>query len=90
VVGYQISTGSSAGAHLARLAVRKDAQGLGLGRALVGDLVHQMRKRNVDLITVNTQADNSASLALYQQLGFIRTGEEFPVLRFDVEAFPGG
>jgi ribosomal-protein-alanine N-acetyltransferase len=90
LLAYQLSTSSSAGAHLARLAVRREAQGRGLGRALVSDLIYQMRNRNVDRLTVNTQADNVASLALYQRLGFIRTGEEYPVFCFDVEASPGG
>jgi len=81
---YQISTANAAGAHLARLAVRPEAQGRGLGRALVADLILQMRGRGIERLTVNTQANNSASLALYQKLGFIRTGEDFPVIRFDV------
>ncbi len=39
VVGYQISTGNAFGAHLARLAVQPEAQGRGVGTALVGDLI---------------------------------------------------
>jgi ribosomal-protein-alanine N-acetyltransferase len=90
LAAYQISTGSSAGAHLARLAVRKEAQGFGLGAALVSDLILQMRSRHIALLTVNTQSDNAASLALYQRLGFVRTGEEFPVFRFAVDGSSGG
>jgi ribosomal-protein-alanine N-acetyltransferase len=78
-LGYQLSTGKQNGAHLARLAVRKEAQGFGLGAALVSDLIGQMRRRGADLITVNTQNNNHSSLALYQKMGFLRTGEEFPV-----------
>lgn len=81
LLGYQLSTGKPNGAHLARLAVRKEAQGFGLGAALVADLIGQMRRRGADLITVNTQDDNHSSLALYQKMGFLRTGEEFPVFR---------
>jgi ribosomal protein S18 acetylase RimI-like enzyme len=90
LAAYQISTGSSAGAHLARLAVRKEAQGSGLGAALVSDLILQMRSRNIERLSVNTQSDNAASLALYQRLGFVRTGEEFPVFRFVVDGSSGG
>jgi ribosomal-protein-alanine N-acetyltransferase len=79
MLGYQLSTGKLNGAHLARLAVRKEAQGFGLGAALVADLIGQMRRRGADLITVNTQNNNHSSLALYQKMGFLRTGEEFPV-----------
>ena len=87
VLGYQLSTGNQAGAHLARLAVRKEAQGFGLGAALVADLIVQMRNRGAARISVNTQNNNYASLALYQKMGFTRTGEEFPVfsLRMDVQ-----
>lgn len=79
LLGYQLSTGKPSGAHLARLAVRRDAQGSGLGSALVLDLISQMRQRSADLISVNTQNDNRSSLALYQRIGFVRTGEEYPV-----------
>lgn len=78
-LGYQLSTGNPDGAHLARLAVRKEAQGIGLGSALVADLVARMRRRGARLVTVNTQQNNRASLALYQKFGFVHTGEEHPV-----------
>jgi ribosomal-protein-alanine N-acetyltransferase len=79
VVGYQISTGNMLGAHLARLAVQKEAQGRGVGSALLNDLILRLNFRNLARLTVNTQADNAASLALYQKIGFVRTGEQYPV-----------
>jgi ribosomal-protein-alanine N-acetyltransferase len=85
IVGYQLSTGSQSGAHLARLAVRPDVQGRGLGKALVGDLIKHMQNSGGWHLTVNTQADNAASLALYHKLGFRRTGEQFPVYTLQVE-----
>jgi ribosomal protein S18 acetylase RimI-like enzyme len=85
VLAYQLSTGKAVGVHLARLAVRKDAQGFGLGKTLVLDLISQMRRRGADLISVNTQNDNHVSLALYQKMGFLRTGEEYPVFCCNVE-----
>jgi ribosomal protein S18 acetylase RimI-like enzyme len=81
VLGYQLSTGKPTGAHLARLSVRKEAQGFGLGAALVADLIGRMRQHGANFISVNTQNNNHASLALYQKMGFIRTGEEYPVFR---------
>ena len=86
MLGYQLSTGKPTGAHLARLAVRKEAQGFGLGAALAADLIGQMRRRGADFISVNTQNDNYSSLALYKKMGFIRTGEEHPVFRCLVNA----
>jgi ribosomal-protein-alanine N-acetyltransferase len=84
VVGYQLSTGKSGGAHLARLAVRKEAQGFGFGSALVANLILQLRRRGAELISVNTQHDNRASLTLYRKFGFERTGEEYPVYLLSV------
>jgi ribosomal protein S18 acetylase RimI-like enzyme len=81
VIGYQISTGSASGAHLARLAVKPEARGLGVGSALVNELVWNSGARR---FSVNTQQDNAASLALYKKAGFARTGETFPVLVYPV------
>ena len=80
LVGYQISTGNPFGAHLARLAVRPETQGRGVGTALVGNLIHGNGANRFSRLSVNTQADNAASLSLYKKLGFIPTGEHFPVL----------
>ena len=85
MVGYQLSTWSPLGAHLARLAVRPEVQGRGLGAALVNDLIARMQNGGATRITVNTQGNNAASLALYQRLGFRRTGEQYPVYTIEVE-----
>jgi len=84
LVGYQISTANPFGAHLARLAVRPDAQRRGLGSLIVADLIRRLKKKNVARLTVNTQSDNHASLALYEKMGFVVTGEKFPVYCFTV------
>lgn len=85
VIGYQLSTGNPLGAHLARLAVQPEAQGRGIGAALVSDLVQQLGQNLLSRLSVNTQADNMASLSLYKKLGFIRTGEYFPVFVYPSE-----
>ncbi len=85
MVGYQLSTWSPLGAHLARLAVRPESQGHGLGAVLVNDLIVRMQNNGAAQITVNTQGNNNASLALYQRLGFRRTGEQYPVYTIQVE-----
>lgn len=84
VVGYQISTGAGTRAHLARLAVSPSAQGRGVGRALLGDLFGRLVPNGVLRLSVNTQSDNQTSLKLYQRMGFLRTGEAYPVYTFDV------
>ncbi|GAB4504086.1 MAG: hypothetical protein Fur0043_10790 [Anaerolineales bacterium] len=84
LAGYQISTGNPFGAHLARLAVRPDAQRQGFGTALVQDVIRRLDWRSGARLTVNTQSDNFASLALYQKLGFLYTGEKYPVQGLEI------
>jgi len=80
IVGYQISTRNSFGVHLARLAVVPAQQRHGIGYYLVQDLFNRARLAGLSRLTVNTQNDNQASLALYQKMGFILTGERYTVL----------
>jgi len=81
VIGYQISTANPMGGHLARLAVLPDKQGQGVGSTLVYTLLEAFRNRGVNRVTVNTQADNRASLVIYRKCGFQSTGEVYPVFR---------
>lgn len=85
ILGYQISTGTPMGGHLARLAVKPQAQGSGIGFALVRDMLSQFQRRGAKAVTVNTQQDNLISLSLYQKAGFRRTGEEYPVYQFTLD-----
>ena len=89
LVGYQISTATPMGGHLARLAVLPEYQGAGLGFALVRDMLLQFERRGAATVTVNTQQDNHASLALYQKAGFRRTGEQYPVYLFPIQGGNG-
>jgi ribosomal protein S18 acetylase RimI-like enzyme len=87
ILGYQLSTGGGQRAHLARLAVHPAAQGKGAGRALLSDLFRYITYAGISRLSVNTQSDNQASLSLYQRMGFVRTGEEYPVYTFEVSPF---
>jgi len=82
IIAYQISTTHTLNAHLARLAVDTRWQRHGLARALVVDMFNHFTAENIWQITVNTQSDNRSSLALYEQVGFVRTGETFPVFTY--------
>ncbi len=86
IVGYQISTPSPRGGHLARLAVHPQVQGRGIGYALVQDVLIRFLNQRSSLggvqVTVNTQADNQASLAIYQKAHFVQTGHYFPVYEY--------
>ena len=86
IVGYQITTGHGQRAHLARLAVHPLVQGRGAGKALLSGIFRTLIENGMSRLTVNTQSDNVNSLNLYQKIGFVRTGEQYPVYTFDVPA----
>ena len=79
LAGYQISTPSPLGGHLARLAVHPQRQGMGIGSSLVVDTLRLFLQRGAQRVTVNTQGDNLASIHVYQNTGFQRTDEIYPV-----------
>ena len=79
MVGYQLTTPSQQGAHLARLAVLPAWQGHGIGKALVQHLIEYYNRRGIRELTVNTQDTNAASLSVYRALGFVSTGASYPV-----------
>lgn len=84
LIGYQISTPSPIGAHLARLAVLPKTQGIGIGYSLVHDLQEKINGSKLNKISVNTQNHNASSLALYKKAGFYLTGEEYPVFEYNL------
>jgi ribosomal protein S18 acetylase RimI-like enzyme len=85
IVGYQFSTTSMMGGHLARLAVRSTMQGKGIGYYIVHDLINQFANQGVRHVTVNTQKNNSTSLALYHKAGFSVTGETYRVYQHTID-----
>ena len=89
IVGYQISTSTPINTHLARLAVNPEYQRKNIGYALVRDMLVSSLKLNCWQVTVNTQGDNTASLSLYDSLGFTLTGESFPVFVYEDPARSG-
>lgn len=84
IIGYQISTVSSKSGHLARLGVLPNWQGIGVGFSLVQNLLEQFRNWGTLRVTVNTQADNVSSLALYRKLGFQHVDEVYPVYQKNI------
>lgn len=78
MLGYQFSTLYFDGAHLARLAVAPQAQGKGVGTALLDDLLRRFARRGVFGITVNTQSSNTHSRNLYSRFGFQTNGFDLP------------
>jgi ribosomal protein S18 acetylase RimI-like enzyme len=82
IVGYQITTATGIGAHLARLAVDPPLQRSGIGTLLVADALRDLSRRGLHRVSVNTQSDNRPSLRLYSSLAFAPSGQSFPVYTF--------
>ncbi len=79
--GYQVSMRYSDGGHLARLATVPEAQGTGIGGALLTEMLEGYARRGLHYLTVNTQETNRQSLSLYRRYGFNPTGLDYPVWR---------
>jgi [ribosomal protein S18]-alanine N-acetyltransferase len=84
VVGYCICTQSRDSAHLARLAVLPRVQGQGVGLLLVMDAITRFARRNIHVMTVNTQESNVRSQRLYKRCGFQHTRFDLPVWFADI------
>jgi ribosomal protein S18 acetylase RimI-like enzyme len=84
ILGYQISTATQYGAHLARLAVHPQAQGVGIGYRLLRDLQNSCWQTERYRISVNTHDTNQRSLALYKKAGFKPSPESYPVFNFNI------
>ncbi len=80
-VGYQISTLHGESIHLARLAVLPEAQGSGVGGALLSELLNSFVRRGVLAASVNTQASNLRSRRLYERYNFAHSGLDIPCWR---------
>lgn len=64
-------TGASRG-YIAMLSVAKEYRKRGIGSQLVRLSVEAMQRNNADEVTLETEHDNKAALALYASLGFMR------------------
>jgi ribosomal protein S18 acetylase RimI-like enzyme len=61
-------------ANLEKLAVAPDAQGRGVGRALLGALIADARAARIEVLTLDCRADNANAQHLYRELGFTEYG----------------
>jgi ribosomal-protein-alanine N-acetyltransferase len=60
--------------HVGNVAVRPDAQGRGIGRAVLAELVAEARRRGMVRATLEVRPSNATALALYESFGFRRIG----------------
>ena len=86
VVGYHVTGISGRLGYLQRLAVHPDAQGRGIGTALVGDALVWSARRRCASVLVNTQESNTGALRLYHRLGFVDEPTGLAVLELRLDA----
>jgi len=70
VVGYAGLAALAPEADVQTIAVSPDAQGLGLGAALLDQLLEEAERRNCTTVMLEVRADNERALTLYQRRGF--------------------
>ncbi|MCB8928406.1 MAG: GNAT family N-acetyltransferase [Ardenticatenaceae bacterium] len=83
-VGYQLSAVAEAGAHLVRLTVSPEKQGLGIGSALLRHAFANYHRRGLYSVSLNTQVENLSSQKLYTKFGFKPTGQRLPIWFLDI------
>lgn len=82
--GYALTGLAAQRGYLQRLAVKPEASGRGIGRALVTDSLRWMRWHGATEAFVNTQADNERALALYGRHGFRPEPEGLVIMTADL------
>jgi ribosomal protein S18 acetylase RimI-like enzyme len=70
VAGYAVCGRAGNRGFVQRLAVDPELHGRGIGRRLLLDGLHWMRRRRVERAIVNTQVGNDVALSLYLRTGF--------------------
>jgi ribosomal-protein-alanine N-acetyltransferase len=85
VLAYSITNAVFGSGHLNRLAVHPNLWGQKLGEQMLWDLNTRCCEHNITHLTVNTQANNTRSIALYQRAGFRQGGESMPIYRLNLK-----
>lgn len=84
IVGYQLSANTESGAHLVRLTVHPEKQGLGIGSALLGHTLAGYHRRGLYTASLNTQVENISSQKLYLKFGFRASQQRLPIWVLDI------
>jgi len=76
------------------IAVVSDSRGLGVGEALLRELLNTARSQGLGALSLSVRRDNSAAVRLYERNGFIKLfdiGAEYPswVMKVDLSASGG-
>ena len=57
------------------VSVSKYARRRGIGRALVGEMIRQMKNRGIRVLHLEVRKSNDPAIALYRSFGFVKDGE---------------
>ena len=60
---------------ITNVSVSKNSRRRGIGRALVGEMIHQMKKRGIITLHLEVRKSNKPAIALYSSFGFAKDGE---------------
>lgn len=74
VIGHGILSLVGGEAHLLNVCIRRDLQGHGHGRELVGHMLDTARLRGAEVVFLEVRPSNRAACALYESLGFNEIG----------------
>ena len=74
IAGHAIMSAAAGEAHLLNVCVRRDRQGLGLGRLFVRYVLKRARVLGAETMFLEVRPSNKAALGLYESLGFLEVG----------------
>lgn len=74
VAGYVGSQSVLDAADMMNIAVSPDYRRIGIGQALIQELIVHLQQKHVIALLLEVRVSNSAAIALYQKLGFEQVG----------------
>lgn len=83
IVGYAIVGAQWNMSYLQRIAVLPDRTGYGIGRALLDGALAWGRRQGAPTMILNVRAENLKARRLYESAGFVATGTNLRILRYD-------
>lgn len=69
--------GSNGGLYMLLFGVRQSAQGRGIGKSLLENLIHWARQRKYRFIYLHTEPDNHKAIGMYERAGFHQEFDRF-------------
>jgi len=74
---YSVLSTGAGEAHLLNICVRPERQGLGLGRAVLQQVIERAREKGADTLFLEVRVSNDSARRLYESAGFNEIGQRF-------------